>query len=69
MGFLLKSRAGSWGSMTYRQKETEPCAGQGERGAMGSGGVDAVYGGLRDEEWFKKTQIYYLTALEITGLK
>lgn len=55
--------------MTYRQKETEPCAGQGERGAMGSGGVDAVYGGLREEEWFKKTQIYYLTALEITGLK
>ena len=24
--------------MTYRQEETEPCAGRGERGAMGSGG-------------------------------
>lgn len=39
-------------------------------------GVDAVYGGLREEEWFKRTQIYHLTALEIrmfemdpTGLK
>lgn len=55
--------------MTDRQDETEPQAGQGERGAMGSGGVDVVHGGLREEEWFKRTQIHYLTALEIRMLE
>lgn len=36
--------------MTDRQDETEPRAGQGEKGAMGRGGVDVVYGGLKEEE-------------------
>lgn len=36
---------------------------------MGSGGVDVVYGGLREEEWFKRIQIHYLTALEIRMLE